>query len=101
MTPSVTGGNGMIEQLVLFGVIFVAMYFFMIKPQNKKAQEQKRLLDQLSVGEEVVLASGIMGKVSKIVDEFIALEVADGIEIKAQKQAIATVLPKGTLKKIC
>lgn len=83
--------------LVGFGLIF---YFFMWRPQAKRAKEHKNLLAGLSTGDEVVTGGGILGKVKKVTDEFVVLEVGDSQELKFQKGSIVAVLPKGTLKAI-
>jgi preprotein translocase subunit YajC len=79
-------------------LMFVVMYFLMIRPQQKRAKEQKSMMDALSKGDEVVTAGGILGKVSKVQDSYVTIEVADNTEIVVQKHAVTTLLPKGTLK---
>jgi preprotein translocase subunit YajC len=78
-------------------LMFVVLYFLMIRPQMKKAKEHKTMLEALQKGDEVV-AMGIIGKIVKIGDSFVTLEVASNVNIAVQKQAITTLLPKGTLK---
>jgi len=78
--------------------IFVAFYFFLIRPQQKRAKEQKAMLSELSVGDEIVIAGGIAGKVKKLSENYLDLEVADNVEIKVQRGAVQLLLPKGTLK---
>jgi preprotein translocase subunit YajC len=78
-------------------LMFVILYFLMIRPQMKKAKEHKSMLDALSKGDEVI-AVGILGKIVSIGDVYVSLEVASGTTIQVQKQAITTLLPKGTLK---
>ena len=86
---------------LIFLVGFVAIFYLMIwRPQAKRAKDHKALLGGLSVGDEVVTNGGIMGKVKKVTDEFIVLEVNAGQELKFQKGAVVNVLPKGTLKAI-
>ena len=80
--------------------IFVAFYFFLIRPQQKRAKEQKAMLSALSVGDEIVISGGIAGKVKKLSDNYLDLEVADNVEIKVQRGAVQLVLPKGTLKSL-
>ncbi|GGY97941.1 preprotein translocase subunit YajC [Pseudoduganella plicata] len=79
-------------------LMFVVMYFLMIRPQQKRAKEQKAMMDALARGDEVVTAGGILGKVSKVTDIYVTVEVSTGTEIVVQKSAITTLLPKGTLK---
>src|SRR6478609_2448152 len=78
-------------------LMFVVLYFLMIRPQMKKAKEHKTMLEALQKGDEVV-AMGIIGKIVKIGDSFVTLEVASNVTIAVQRQAITTLLPKGTLK---
>ena len=95
-TPSAFGGEGLMGMLPII-LMFVILYFLMIRPQMKKAKEHKTMLDALQKGDEVV-AMGIIGKIVKIGDSFVTLEVANNVNIAVQRQAITTLLPKGTLK---
>ena len=81
-------------------VIFVIFYFLLIRPQSKKAKEHKQLIEALAKGDEVVTNGGILGKIVKVGDNFIELEVAEGVNVKVQRQAVATVMPKGTIKEL-
>ncbi len=81
-------------------LMFVALYFFMIRPQQKKAKEHRALLEALGKGDEVLMQSGIMGRITKVAEDFVTVEIAEKVEIQVQKPAIAAVLPKGTLKNI-
>ena len=81
-------------------LMFVVLYFLMIRPQMKRQKEQKAMIDAIAKGDEVVTAGGILGKVTKVTDAYVTLEIADGTEIVAQKAAIATLLPKGTIKSL-
>ena len=78
-------------------LMFVILYFLMIRPQMKKAKEHKAMIDALQKGDEVV-AVGIVGKIAKIDENYVGLEVADNVVIQVQKQAVNTLLPKGTVK---
>ena len=89
------GGGSFLFMMVLFLVIF---YFFLIRPQMKQSKEHKQLVGNLAKGDEVVTNGGVLGKINKVGDNFIALEIAQGTEIKVQKQSVAALLPKGTLK---
>ncbi|KXU38388.1 preprotein translocase subunit YajC [Ventosimonas gracilis] len=92
-------GGGSFQFIFLLG--FVAIFYFMIwRPQAKRSKEHKALIGGLQKGDEVVTAAGIAGKVSKVTDDFVLVEVADKVELKFQKSAIAATLPKGTLKAI-
>ena len=89
------GNLGTFVPLIL---MFVVMYFLMIRPQQKRAKEQKAMMDALAKGDEVVTAGGILGKVVKVNEQYITVEIASGTEIVVQKNAVTTLLPKGTLK---
>ena len=78
--------------------IFVAFYFFLIRPQQKRAKETRTMLSALQVGDEIIIAGGIAGKVKKLTDNYLDLEIADDVEIKVQRSAVQLLLPKGTLK---
>ncbi|MBX3674829.1 MAG: preprotein translocase subunit YajC [Burkholderiales bacterium] len=78
-------------------LMFVILYFLMIRPQMKKAKEHKSMLDALQKGDEVV-AVGIVGRITKLDDNYVSLEVADNVVIQVQKQAVNQLLPKGTIK---
>lgn len=84
--------------IAMFGVLLVVMYFMMIRPQMKRAKEHRAMTEKLAVGDEVITNGGIGGVVRSVGDAFVAVEVANGVELKVQKGAIANVLPKGTLK---
>ena len=84
---------------LLFGFM-ILIYFLMIRPENKRKKSHQEMLASLDLGEEVVTAGGILGKVSKISDQYIELSIADNTKIKVQKTSISTVLPKGTLNSI-
>lgn len=79
-------------------LMFVVLYFVMIRPQMKRQKEQKSMLDALAKGDEVITAGGVAGKVTKVADAFISLEISNGVEMQVQKSAVTTLLPKGTLK---
>lgn len=81
-------------------LMFVVMYFLMIRPQQKRQKEMKAMMDALAKGDEVVTAGGLLGKVIKVADTYVTVEVAAGTEVVVQKSAITTLLPKGTLKSL-
>jgi preprotein translocase subunit YajC len=93
--PGADAGLLNIGMLVLMLVVF---YFILIRPQMKRAKEQKSMLEALEKGNEVVTAGGIVGKITKIAEGYITLEVAPGVEMTFQKQAVQTLLPKGSIK---
>lgn len=79
-------------------LMFVVLYFVMIRPQMKKAKEHKSMVEALAKGDEVVVAGGLLGKITKLGDVYIGLEVANGVEVQFQRSAVIQVLPKGTVK---
>ena len=97
---SAGGAQGGLDLLGLMPIIlmFVVLYFLMIRPQAKKAKEHKALLAALAKGDEVVTGGGILGKGTKVGEQYVSIEVADGVELQVQKPSIALVLPKGSLK---
>jgi preprotein translocase subunit YajC len=95
--PGLMGNLSTFLPLVL---MFVVMYFLMIRPQQKRAKEQKAMMDALAKGDEVVTVGGVLGRVVKVSDVYVTLEVASGTEIVVQKPSITTLLPKGTLKSL-
>jgi preprotein translocase subunit YajC len=92
------GGGGSLLVMTLIFVVF--MYFFIWRPQSKRAKEQRNLITALSAGDEVVTAGGILGKITKIQDNYVILSLADNVQIVIQKNSIVNALPKGTLKNI-
>lgn len=87
----------MIWMLVGFVVIF---YFLLMRPQSKRAKEQRKLMDSLAKGDEVITTAGLLGKIVKITDNYIVLNVAENVDITLQKNAIVSAMPKGTIKNI-
>jgi len=81
-------------------LMFVVLYFLMIRPQMKRAKEHKAMIDALQKGDEVVAAGGIAGSVTKVGDNYVSVRIAENVEIRVQRPAIQVVLPKGTLKTI-
>lgn len=94
---STTGIPAITDFLPLI-IIFILFWFMLIRPQMKRAKDQKKLMGELQKGDEVVTASGQVGKIAKISDQYIALEIADGVVTNVQKQSVQTLLPKGTIK---
>jgi preprotein translocase subunit YajC len=79
-------------------LMFVVLYFVMIRPQMKKQKEHRAMIDALAKGDEVVSGGGILGKVTKLGESYVSLEVASGVEIQIQRSAVVQVLPKGSIK---
>jgi len=92
-------GGGILDFLPLLA-LFAVFYFMVMRPQQKRAKEQKIMLDALQKGDEVVAVGGVLGRVSKVGENYVSVEIADGVTINVQKIAIQTVLPKGTIKSI-
>ncbi|OMG52044.1 preprotein translocase subunit YajC [Azonexus hydrophilus] len=92
-----TGGFMQILPMIL---MFVVLWFLMIRPQMKKAKEHKALIAALQKGDEVVTGGGLVGRITKVDDNYITLEIAEGTEVVVQKPAVAIALPKGTLKSL-
>jgi len=93
-------GGSPISMLVILGGFAVFMYLFMIRPQQKRQKEHKELVSSLSKGDEVVLNSGLLGKITKVDENYVVLEVGNNTELTFQKIAVHAVLPKGTIKSI-
>ena len=79
-------------------IIFVIFYFLLIRPQMKRAKEHKKLVAELGNGDEVVTNGGILGRITNVGESFITVELADNVQIKVQRHAIASIMPKGTIK---
>ncbi|MAS11073.1 preprotein translocase subunit YajC [Endozoicomonas sp. G2_2] len=93
-------GGGIMPTLIMVGLFFVFMYFMIIRPQMKRQKEHKKLLESLEKGVEVVTSGGVAGKIRQVGENFIVVEVSDGVEIRIQKNAVASVVPKGTLESL-
>jgi preprotein translocase subunit YajC len=89
--------NSLLGMLPLV-LMFVVLYFVMIRPQMKRQKEHKAMVEAIAKGDEVVTAGGVIGKISKLGDNFVHIEVANGVELQLQRSAITQVLPKGSLK---
>lgn len=92
--------GGGIESMLLIVLMFVVLYFLMIRPQMKRAKEQKALLDSLQKGDEVVTVGGVLGRITKLNENYVTLEIANNIEVQVQRPAVQVLLPKGTIKNI-
>jgi len=92
------GGQSIMSALMLPVLLLVVFYFLLIRPQNKRAKEQKEMLSKVAVGDEVATTGGILGKVTDVGEQFLTLEIAPGVNVKLQKFQVALVLPKGTVK---
>ena len=96
------GAGGALPGMDIFIIVAFALVFYFIvwRPQSKRAKEHKALVTSLNKGDEVVTNGGMLGKITKVDDHYIAVEIADKVEIKVQKGAVAAALPKGTIKSI-
>lgn len=97
--PAAGGDAGLMSFLPII-LMFVLLYFLMIRPQMKRAKEQKAMVDALQKGDEVVAAGGMVGKIVEINEHYATLEVAPNTEIKVQRASVGLLLPKGTIKSI-
>ena len=96
-TASGGGTDSLIGMLPLV-LMFVVLYFIMIRPQMKKQKEHKAMIEAIAKGDEVVIGGGVVGRVSKLGESFLHVEVANGVELQVQRGAVVQVLPKGTFK---
>lgn len=98
--PAAAGGDAQSSLMSMLPLVlmFVVLYFVMIRPQMKKQKEHRAMVEALAKGDEVVTAGGMLGKVSSLGENFIGVEIANGVEIQLQRSAVVQVLPKGTVK---
>lgn len=85
------------ESMFFVLALFVVFYFMMIRPQMKRQKEHRKMISEIKAGDEVVVAGGLAGRVVRVSEQFLAVEIAHGVEVKVQKQAVGQLLPKGTL----
>jgi preprotein translocase subunit YajC len=90
--------NPLTSMVLPMVAIFAVFYFFLIRPQNKRAKDHRDMVSKLAAGDEVVTSGGILGKITEVGDTFIGLEVAKGVEVKVQRAQVSQLLPKGTVK---
>lgn len=99
--PAAAGGGDMSSSLMSMlplVLMFVVLYFVMIRPQMKRQKEHRTMIDALAKGDEVATAGGVLGRVTRLGETYIGVEVANGVEIQVQRSAVVQVLPKGTIK---
>lgn len=99
--PAAAAGGDMqssFMSLLPLVLMFVVLYFVMIRPQMKKQKEHRTMVEALAKGDEVATAGGLIGKVTKLGDAFLGVEIAPGVEVQVQRSAVVQVLPKGSLK---
>ena len=90
--------GGGIESFIFLILLFVVFYFLLIRPQQKRAKEHKKMTEGLAKGDEVITNGGVLGKITDVSENFISVEVAEGVELKVQRTAVAALMPKGTIK---
>jgi len=90
----------LVMQFAPLMVLIVVFYFLLIRPQMKRTKEHRQMLDKIAKGDEVVASGGLAGRVSGIGEAYLTVDIAEGVSVKIQKQAITSVLPKGTLKSL-
>ncbi|MBA4175643.1 MAG: preprotein translocase subunit YajC [Leptothrix sp. (in: Bacteria)] len=93
-----SSGTDTLFSMLPLVLMFVVLYFIMIRPQMKKQKEHKAMIEALAKGDEVVIAGGLLGRVAKLGDNYLNVEVANGVELQVQRGAVVQVLPKGTFK---
>ena len=94
------GGDAGFMGLLPIILMFVLLYFLMIRPQMKRAKEHKQMVEALQKGDEVVTAGGVVGRISEMGEAYVNLEIAPSIEVSVQRSAVQTLLPKGTMKSL-
>ncbi|UCE31676.1 MAG: preprotein translocase subunit YajC [Burkholderiales bacterium] len=99
-----SGGESQLLGLMPIVLMFVVLYFLMIRPQMKRAKEHKQMVEALQKGDEVIAAGGMVGRINKVAETYVTLEIArageEGIEVNVQRSAVQALLPKGTIKSI-
>jgi preprotein translocase subunit YajC len=91
-------GGGGFESIFLIVAMFAVLYFLMIRPQMKRAKEHKTMVDALQKGDEIITAGGVLGKITRVGESYVSLEISNNVEIQVQRAAVQTVLPKGSIK---
>lgn len=97
-TGAPAAGGSITSALLLPVLLIVVFYFLLIRPQQKKQKEHRQMVEALGVGTEIVTGGGVLGKVTDLGEQFVTVEIADGVKVKIQRHSIASVLPKDTLK---
>jgi len=98
--PAAAGGSteSTLYSMLPLVLMFVVLYFIMIRPQMKRQKEHKAMIEAVAKGDEVVVVGGLLGKISKLGESFISVEIAPNVEVQVQRTAVVQVLPKGTIK---
>ena len=95
--PATAQGDPMTSMLFFVGMLAL-MYFLLIRPQQKRAKEHKKMVEAIGKGDEIATNGGVLGKVIEVGDQYLSIEIAEGVQVKLQRHAVATVLPKGSIK---
>ena len=99
--PAAAGGSDMMSTLtgmLPLVLMFVVLYFIMIRPQMKRQKEHRAMVSSIAKGDEVVVGGGMLGKVSRVSEQYLHVEIANGVEVQVQRSAVVQVMPKGTIK---
>jgi preprotein translocase subunit YajC len=94
------GGDAGLMGFLPIVLMFALLYFLMIRPQMKRAKEHKTMIEALQKGDEVITGGGVLGRITKVSDAYVSVEIAPGTEVSVQKAAVQTLLPKGTIKSV-
>jgi len=98
--PAAGAGDAGLMSFLPIVLMFVLLYFLMIRPQMKRAKEHKTMVEALQKGDEVITGGGVLGRITKVSEAYVSLEIAPNTEVSVQKAAVQTLLPKGTIKSI-
>jgi len=98
--PAAEPQSDALMQFLPLVLIFVVFYFLLIRPQTKRAKEHKKMVEGLSKGDEVVTNGGLLGRITEVGENFVQVKVAENVEVKVQRQAVANLMPKGTSKEL-
>jgi len=103
VSEAIAQGGGQSAQnpmitFIMFGGIFVLFYFLLIRPQQKRQKQHREMVGNLKKGDEIVTAGGTLGRISDVSENFVTLEIAEGVEIKVQRHSVQAMMPKGTIK---
>ena len=96
--PAVAPAGFQMMDLGMLVLIFIVFYFMLLRPQMKRAKEHKKLIEALAKNDEVVTSGGLLGKITRVDESFITIEIATGVEIKVQRSSVTSIVPKGTYK---
>ncbi len=94
----VGGGGAPYGDIMFLVLLFAVFYFLLIRPQQKRAKEHKKMVEAVSIGDEVITNGGLLGKVLEVGDSFLTVKIADAVDVKLQRSSVASTLPKGTIK---